>query len=325
VAALERLLERQGLRCGAGFGVENDEMLPSWREDPSLVLALVQRYVDQDLDALLAGRAAAVAARDRRVAEVRATIAGADKQREFDFWLDAARRAHRGFEDHNYKIDSAATSLLHLAITGCARRLVTAGWLASEDDVWHLHAHEIALALRGLARSTDAPPAERWRQLVVARKALHRWQESLAAPETLGAPPPPKKEQTERRPAAAGESAPPAEPPADVLVTGQTGSAGVATGRVRLVPRNALVPEVEHGDVLVAHNAGPLWTPIFPLAAAVVLDEGVFFQHAMLTCREYGVPAIFQTKDASKRLRDGQRVTVDATHGWVLPAAGAAG
>jgi phosphohistidine swiveling domain-containing protein len=40
----------------------------------------------------------------------------------------------------------------------------------------------------------------------------------------------------------------------------------------------------------------------------------------MLTCREYGVPAVFQTKDATQKLHEGQRVTVDADHGWVLPA-----
>jgi pyruvate,water dikinase len=87
-----------------------------------------------------------------------------------------------------------------------------------------------------------------------------------------------------------------------------------------LVPRDALVPEVEPGDVLVAHNAGVLWTPVFPVAAAVVLDEGVLFQHAMLTCREYGVPGIFQAKQATSVLREGQLVTVDGTNGWVLPA-----
>jgi len=89
---------------------------------------------------------------------------------------------------------------------------------------------------------------------------------------------------------------------------------------VRLVSHEDLVPDVADGDVLVARNAGPLWTPVFPAVAAVVLDEGVLFQHAMLTCREYGVPAVFQTKDASKSLAEGQRVTVDGTHGWVLAA-----
>jgi phosphohistidine swiveling domain-containing protein len=70
----------------------------------------------------------------------------------------------------------------------------------------------------------------------------------------------------------------------------------------------------------VARNASPLWAPVFPVAAAVVLDGGGFMQHAMLMCREYGVPAIIQAKEATARLKPGQRVTVDGTNGWVLPA-----
>lgn len=350
-AALDVLVEQQGLRCGAGFGNENDEMAPSWREDPSLVVQLVQKYVAQDLDALLVARASATARRDRRVAEIQAKIEDPEQRQQFDFWLTAARRAQQGFEDHNYKIDSAATSLLHLAVTGCARCLVQADVLAAEADVWWLYAQEITAALRGLsARGGQSPaapgvlPAQHpappsaatapaaspatpeqsslpaWRQLVVARQALQTWRASLAPPPTLGAPPPP---DAERPPEETPSGSAPAEkpvPPENVLVTGQTGCAGVATGRVRLANQRALVPDVEPGDVLVASNAGPLWTPIFPTVAAVVLDQGVLFQHAMLTCREYGVPAVFPAQEATKKLREGQRVTVDATNGWVLPA-----
>ena len=343
-AAFEGLLERQGLRCGFGFGTETDEMPPSWREDPSVVVELVKRYVAQDLDAVEAARRKAIAARDRRVEELRATISDAATREKFDYWLAAARRGQQGFEDHNYKIDSAASSLLHLAITASGRRLAQAGQIDAEDDVWWLHATEVTAALRGLEPAVAAEagtpatgagggtgtagaapsggeekPASLpdWRQLVVSRQALHRWEESLTAPHTLGAPPEEKKPEEKKAGPPAAEKA---APPPNVLATGQTGSAGVATGRVRIASKNALVPDVEPGDVLVAHNAGPLWTPVFPTVAAVVLDEGVLFQHAMLTCREYGVPAIFQTKDGSKRLQEGHRVTVDATNGWVLPA-----
>ena len=318
-AAFAALLERQGLRCGAGFGTETDEMNPSWREDPTVVIELVKRYVVQDLDAVHAARAAAIADRDRRADELRATITDPEKRRQLDFWLDAARRGQRGFEDHNYKIDSAASSLLHLAITASARALANAGALESPDDVWWLHAGELTAALRGL---DEGPSGEtkrpEWKYLVTSRQALHRWYETLTPPPTLGAPPPEEKKPEDKKPEAEKPQRP--APPENVLATGQTGSAGVATGRVRLADKNALVPDVQPGDVLVAHNAGPLWTPIFPTVAAVVLDEGVLFQHAMLTCREYGVPAIFQTKDGSKKLKEGQRVTVDATNAWVLPA-----
>ncbi|NBT94349.1 MAG: hypothetical protein EBT47_04955, partial [Chloroflexi bacterium] len=52
---------------------------------------------------------------------------------------------------------------------------------------------------------------------------------------------------------------------------------------------------------------------------AVILDEGALFQHAMLTCREFRVPGVIQTRHATTHLHEGQIVTVDGTNGWVLP------
>ena len=86
------------------------------------------------------------------------------------------------------------------------------------------------------------------------------------------------------------------------------------------MPPDALLPEVEPGDVLVARNAGALWSPILPLAAAVVLEEGALLQHAMLICREFAVPGIVQAKGARVHLLEGAMVTVNGTNGWVYPA-----
>ncbi|MGH2355979.1 MAG: PEP/pyruvate-binding domain-containing protein, partial [Chloroflexota bacterium] len=147
---LDALLERQGLRCGAGFGTERNGVLPGWREDPVLVIALVQKYIPQDLDALEAGRRAGVERRDQLVADVRDRIADVEQRRQLDFWLEAARRQAQGFEDHNYYIDSASYALLHRAIMACARRLAASGALARAADVWWLRASQIAAALRGL-------------------------------------------------------------------------------------------------------------------------------------------------------------------------------
>jgi pyruvate,water dikinase len=88
---------------------------------------------------------------------------------------------------------------------------------------------------------------------------------------------------------------------------------------VRLVDYHDVVPEVKAGDVLVAHTAGALWGPVAPALAGVVLEVGGPFQHIMVVCREFGIPGIVNAKDAAARLRDGQRVLVDADHGWVLP------
>ena len=71
------------------------------------------------------------------------------------------------------------------------------------------------------------------------------------------------------------------------------------------------------GEVLVARTTTPAWTPLFARAAAVVTDGGTLAAHASLVAREYGIPAVVATGDATVRLRDGQVVTVDGTAGAV--------
>jgi pyruvate,water dikinase len=75
--------------------------------------------------------------------------------------------------------------------------------------------------------------------------------------------------------------------------------------------------KVDAGDVLVARATSPAWTPLFVRVAAVVTDGGTQAAHASLIAREYGIPAVVATGDATTRLRDGQIITVDGTKGTV--------
>jgi pyruvate,water dikinase len=68
-----------------------------------------------------------------------------------------------------------------------------------------------------------------------------------------------------------------------------------------LQPLLAIAP----GDILIATNVGPLWTPYFPLLGGLVLDGGSLTQHAATTAREYGIPAVIGTGEATQRIPDG--------------------
>jgi pyruvate,water dikinase len=74
---------------------------------------------------------------------------------------------------------------------------------------------------------------------------------------------------------------------------------------------------LQAGDVLVAPATTPAWTPLFARAAAVVTDTGSLGSHSSQVAREYGIPAVVCTGDATARLRDGQLVTVDGSSGTV--------
>ena len=323
--------QRQGLRCGASWGVEQNQCLPGWRDTPQLVLALVMKYVPLDLDALERSRAETLSRRDARAAELRAKAEDDETRRQFDFWLAAGRQAVRAQEDHNYYIDSATMSLAHRAIMACGRCLVDAGALDDAEDVWWLREFQLVAAVSGLGESTDtqpagdALPAGQWRKLVTANKALAEWQRSLKAPTTLGAPPPPPEPQPSQpaQPTPNAAAHKPEPEPETLLVKGQRAAAGRRTGRVRIVHHDAPdaeMPAAGPEDVLVARKAGALWGPLAPAVAAVVLEVGSPFMHVMAVCREYGVPGIVNAGGALEKLRDGQRVTVDAERGWVLSA-----
>ena len=100
-------------------------------------------------------------------------------------------------------------------------------------------------------------------------------------------------------------------------IHGEPASPGRASGRVRVVRSSTDFDAFRDGEVLVAQVTAPAWTPLFARAAAVVTDGGSLAAHASLVAREYGIPAVVATGDATTRLRDGQWVTVDGSGGFV--------
>ncbi len=94
-------------------------------------------------------------------------------------------------------------------------------------------------------------------------------------------------------------------------------SPGRATGPVRIVRGPEDFDQFQTGEVLVAQVTAPAWTPLFERAAAVITDGGSVAAHASLVAREYGIPAVVAAGDATSRLQNGQRVTVDGSAGVV--------
>jgi phosphoenolpyruvate synthase/pyruvate phosphate dikinase len=108
-------------------------------------------------------------------------------------------------------------------------------------------------------------------------------------------------------------------------LVGQPASPGRATGPVHVVHGPEDFTRFRAGEVLVARATAPAWTSLFSRAVAVVTDGGTLAAHASLVAREYGIPAVVGTGDATGRLQDGQVVTVDGGAGVVELARGPAG
>lgn len=184
-------------------------------------------------------------------------------------------------------------------------RARAASTLAAAEDVFWLRRGELDLALAG---------TRRFEREVAERRATWKRQQRLAAPLVLNKMPGflSKMFDSLPRDLRGGDVQ-----ATDTRIVGMPASAGRATGRVRIVRSPADFTRLAPGEVLVAPTTAPAWTPLFARAVAVVTDGGSVVAHASLVAREYGIPAVVATGDATERLRDGELVAVDGTLGVV--------
>ena len=101
------------------------------------------------------------------------------------------------------------------------------------------------------------------------------------------------------------------------VITGQTANRGIATGKAKIVIDNSQLKKVFKNDILVAPMTTPDFVPAMEKAAAFVTDEGGILCHAAIVGREMNKPCIIGTKIATKVLKDGDLVEVDADKGIV--------
>jgi pyruvate,water dikinase len=197
------------------------------------------------------------------------------------------------------------------------RELVAAGVLAEAEDVFLLTASE---AMGG------ALSRERADELCLSRARTQEEYRGLRLPQSWVGPAP-------RRPAGIPDGGGPGPSPASDGPAPSPGGAGPAStltgiaaspGSVTGVARVALDPasvELDDGDVLVCETTDPAWTPYIFRASALVIDVGSSMSHGAIIARELGVPCVAGTRTGTSRIRTGDLITVDGSHGTVaLPA-----
>jgi len=102
-----------------------------------------------------------------------------------------------------------------------------------------------------------------------------------------------------------------------VTLKGVPASPGKVRARARVLHGIEDFAKMRAGEVLVAGTTTPAWTPLFAMAAGVVTDIGGPLSHGSIVAREYGIPAVMGTGLATKRIQDGQMITVDGNAGTV--------
>ena len=106
----------------------------------------------------------------------------------------------------------------------------------------------------------------------------------------------------------------------DKTVRGTSASPGIYTGTARVVSGPAEFGRLQRGDVLVTSTTTEAFNIVLPMIGALVTDTGGLLSHAAIVSREYGIPGVVGCKDATSRITDGSRVTVNGTTGEITLA-----
>ena len=303
------LLEIWGRRNGIGYGSAWKPTDPSWNMKPEIPLDSIGSFVRQDLESLGRSHAELVQKRDDAIQVVRKKIGRNRKLRkEFEFELFRSTNQVKVMENHNYLIEQRSFGEYRESINRAGMALTREGYLDTPDDIFYLR---LAL-LDDAVKSSDYSGL---RAQVIQAKYEEVENSKLIRPDFLGTKPPEvakAKDGTDEDEPLRGLSED------GQLLHGEPSSAGSFTGTARVViTRTSRPPDVKKGDILVTENTGPDWVPIFPLIGGLILDGGDNFQHASLISREYGIPCVIQSKEATKIIADGQLVTVDGSAGTV--------
>lgn len=300
-----------------------------WNDRMDVPLAGIRTYLDQLRRGLDIERPVARirAERDALTGKLRALIPTDDDRAQFDRLLAIARTVFPYVENHLFYVEHWFHSIFWNKVREVGALLAAHGILEDAEDVWYLRHAEIKDALWDVtaAWATGVPPRGRttWPREIAWRKpvleAFRRWR----PPPALGTVPDAIREPftimlwgVTDESLAAWARRDGGGAPADVI-EGIPVSQGVVSGRVRVCRTIDELGLLEEGEILVAPTTSPSWAPAFAKVRACVTDVGGVMSHAAIVCREYGLPAIVGTGDATRLLETGMEVEVDGSTGLI--------
>jgi pyruvate,water dikinase len=293
--AITGYLDKYGMRCVG----EIDITRPRWSERPTTLVPIILSEIKNfepgaGKRRLEQGRQEARKKEQELLERVRVLPDGEGKAGEMKRMIDRVR-TFTGYREYpKYGIVSRyfvyKQALLHEA-----ERLVQAHVLRETDDIFYLTFQE----LHDVVRTNQVDD-----QLIRERKDAFTSYQALTPPRVL----------TSDGEVVAGAYRRD-DLPAGVLV-GLPVSAGTIEGRARVIVDIAQA-DLEPGDILITAYTDPSWTPLFVAIKGLVTEVGGLMTHGAVIAREYGLPAVVGVEQATQLIRDGQRIRVHGTDGYV--------
>jgi pyruvate,water dikinase len=301
--AIRTFLDKYGMRCAG----EIDITRPRWSERPTTLVPAILGNVrsfeaGEGARRFEQGRQEAWRKEQELLARLRSLPDGEEKAEETERMIDRLR-TFAGYREYPKYAMVSRYFVYKQALLAEAERLVQAGLLREKEDAFYLRFEE----LRDVVRTHRVDD-----ELIRRRKEEFASYQSLTPPRVL----------TSDGEAVTGSYRREDLPPGALV--GLPVSAGTVEGRARVILDMAEA-DLEPGDILVTAYTDPSWTPLFVAIKGLVTEVGGLMTHGAVIAREYGLPAVVGVQQATRLIRDRQRIRVHGTAGYVelLPDSGA--
>ena len=306
-AAVSGYLDLVGNRLVDGFDIAEPTMI----ELPDALLRTIRIVVF--------GEGIAASDVEARTAEVRAQVP-ASHQAEFDELLGEARLTYRLRDERGVYSDIWASGLMRRAALAAGRLVASRGRIGTAERMLDASLEEMCALVAG----SGGPSEDE-----LARRAEYRVTYSAKdVPPFLGPPAPPPPDPSTLPPSVArlmratfialghvfGSSEVENE---EKVLYGLAASKGVYEGPARRVSGPSEFGRIAKGDVLVTESTTEAFNILLPLLGGIVTDNGGLLSHAAIVSREYGIPGVVGTREATERIADGVRIRVDGDAGEV--------
>jgi pyruvate,water dikinase len=305
--ALDQYLDLVGYRLLDGFDISGRYAL----ELPDALLRAIRTSVQK--------RAAAEPDVDAHIASIREQVPD-QHQAQFDELLGEARLMYRIRDERGVFSDIWASGIARRAALAAGRRLARTGRIADAEHFIDAGFEEMVSMLSG----SGEPSGDE----LAARFEFRTSHTTKDAPPVLGSPPSPPPDPSGLPPGVArvmratglaigqlfGSSDAPQE---EKLLRGLAASGGIYEGTARRVSGPSEFDRIVEGDVLVTESTTEAFNILLPLLGAIVTDSGGLLSHSAIVAREYGIPGVVGTREATERVPDGAIVRVDGDAGEV--------
>jgi rifampicin phosphotransferase len=293
--ALSAYLNKYGMRCAG----EIDITRPRWSEKPTALVPLILSNIKnfepgESKRKFEQGRQEASKKQQELLDRLKQLPDGEEKAKETKRMISLLRN-FIGYREYPKYGMVNRYFVYKQALLKEAAQLVQANVLHEREDIYYLTFEELREVVR--THKLDY-------QIISKRKDEYKFYEKLTPPRVITSDGEIITGEYKRE-----------HLPADAMV-GIPVSSGVIEGRARVI-FNMEDADLEDGDIVVTSFTDPSWTPLFVSIKGLVTEVGGLMTHGAVIAREYGLPAVVGVESATKLIKDGQRIRVNGTEGYV--------